>query len=229
MAAQHTGEYARSAASRRPCCAEAESKFSLLMPPYRSACRPKTFWRTTNSTLIVVLSFRMRFAGTIAAMAPCRKNGRILLANSNQWYFNKLVKIPCHKTPYRCLHRLNLCSQSSRSCAGPNIKVLKDKDLEFANSIRAFFLCLTPVCLVVALTASVCRGKPFPCGISLYHYAVARVSSTSASTACSHGSAVFWIRARTCCAKSSGTTIAASGGMRLRTVFNSVFNQPNWV
>ena len=30
----------------------------------------------------------------------------------------------------------NLSSQSSRSCAGPNIKVLKDKDLEFANSIR---------------------------------------------------------------------------------------------
>jgi hypothetical protein len=29
---------------------------------------------------------------------------------------------------------LNLSSQSSRSCAGPNIKVLKDKDLEFANS-----------------------------------------------------------------------------------------------
>src|SRR5678816_1850457 len=65
----------------------------------------------------------------------CALNGRILLANSNQWYFNKLVKIPCHKTPYRCPHRLNLSSQSSRSCAGPNIKMLKDKDLEFANSI----------------------------------------------------------------------------------------------
>ena len=64
--------------------------------------------------------------------------GQILLANSNQWYFNKLVKIPCHKTPYRCPHRLNLSSQSSRSCAGPNIKVLKDKDLEFANSIGTF-------------------------------------------------------------------------------------------
>src|SRR5262245_34393376 len=64
--------------------------------------------------------------------------GRILLANSNQRYFNKLVKIPCHKTPYRCPHRLNLSSQSSRSCAGPNIKVLKDKDLEFANSIGRF-------------------------------------------------------------------------------------------
>jgi hypothetical protein len=66
------------------------------------------------------------------------KNRPILLANSNQWYFNKLVKIPCHKTPYRCPHRLNLSSQSSRSCAGPNIKMLKDKDLEFANSIRGF-------------------------------------------------------------------------------------------
>jgi hypothetical protein len=43
-----------------------------------------------------------------------------------------------HKTPYRCPHRLNLSSQSSRSCALPNIKVLKDKDLEFANSIRPF-------------------------------------------------------------------------------------------
>ena len=67
----------------------------------------------------------------------CLNNGRILLANSNQWYFNKLVKKPCHKTPYRCPHRLNLSSQSSRSCAGSNIKVLKDKDLEFANSIRS--------------------------------------------------------------------------------------------
>jgi hypothetical protein len=37
--------------------------------------------------------------------------------------------------PYRCPHRLNLSSQSSRSCALPNIKALKDKDLEFANSI----------------------------------------------------------------------------------------------
>src|SRR5262245_40305975 len=59
----------------------------------------------------------------------------LLLANSNQWYFNRLVKIPCHKTPYRCPHRLNLSSQSNRSCAGPSIKALKDKDLEFANSI----------------------------------------------------------------------------------------------
>src|SRR5215813_2398429 len=61
---------------------------------------------------------------------------RILLANSNQWYFNSLVKKPCHKTHCRCSHRLNLSFQSSRSCALPNIKVLKDKDLEFANSIR---------------------------------------------------------------------------------------------
>src|SRR5262247_3743738 len=66
-------------------------------------------------------------------------NEGILLANSNQWYFNKLVKISCHKTPYRCPHRLNLSSQSSRSCAEPNTKVLKDKDLEFANSIRPLF------------------------------------------------------------------------------------------
>src|SRR4029450_2766712 len=40
--------------------------------------------------------------------------------------------------PYRCPYRLSLSSQPSRSCAGPNIKVLKDKDLEFANSIRTF-------------------------------------------------------------------------------------------
>jgi hypothetical protein len=33
---------------------------------------------------------------------------------------------------------LNLSSQSSRSCALPNINALKDKDLEFANSIRPF-------------------------------------------------------------------------------------------
>jgi hypothetical protein len=81
------------------------------------------------------------------------KNPGILLANSNQRYFNKLVKISCHKTPYRCPHRLNLSSQSSRSYAGPNTKVLKDKDLEFANSIRAFLgrgmLVLRPVRLPV--------------------------------------------------------------------------------
>jgi hypothetical protein len=61
---------------------------------------------------------------------------RILLANPSQWYFNNLVKTSYHKTPYRCPYRLSLSSQSSRSCAGPNIKVLKDKGLEFANSIR---------------------------------------------------------------------------------------------
>jgi hypothetical protein len=71
---------------------------------------------------------------------PCvSQKGGILSANSNQWYFNNLVKKPCHKTHCRCLHRLNLSFQSSRSCALPNIKLLKDKDLEFANSIRGFF------------------------------------------------------------------------------------------
>src|SRR5215471_4035359 len=63
------------------------------------------------------------------------KNGWILLANSNQWHFNNLVKKPCHETHCRCPHRLHLSFQSSRSCALPSIKVLKDKDLEFANSI----------------------------------------------------------------------------------------------
>src|SRR4029434_2950069 len=71
--------------------------------------------------------------------STCPLNGRILLAHSNQLYFNNLVKTPCHKTPYRCPHRLSLSSQSSRSCAGLKIKVLKDKDLEFANSIRPIF------------------------------------------------------------------------------------------
>src|SRR5215471_18398294 len=66
------------------------------------------------------------------------KNGWILLANSNQWHFNNLVKKPCHETHCRCPHRLHLSFQSSRSCALPSIKVLKDKDLEFANSIPAF-------------------------------------------------------------------------------------------
>src|SRR5262245_1333430 len=78
--------------------------------------------------------------GEMAPHGSCRFNGRILLANSNQWYFNNLVKNPCHKTHCRCPHRLNLSFQSSRSCALPNIKVLKDKDLEFANSIRALLL-----------------------------------------------------------------------------------------
>src|SRR5256885_14022395 len=96
------------------------------------------------------------------------ENARILLANSNQWYFNKLVKIPCHKTPYRCPHRLNLSSQSSRSCAGPNIKVLKDKDLEFANSITGVSGTIPPLCPL----------RPAPAVSSLYHsvvnYATAR-------------------------------------------------------
>jgi hypothetical protein len=77
-------------------------------------------------------------AGLSGHCGACLLNGRILLENSNQWYFNNLVKRPCHKTPYRCPHRLNLSSQSSRSCALPNIKALKDKDLEFANSLRGF-------------------------------------------------------------------------------------------
>ena len=66
------------------------------------------------------------------------QNPQILLANFNQWYFNNLVKKPRHKTHCRCPHRLDLSFQSSRSCALPNIKVLKDKDLEFANSIGWF-------------------------------------------------------------------------------------------
>jgi hypothetical protein len=74
----------------------------------------------------------------------CLFNGGILLANPNQWYFNSLVKTPYHKTPYRCPYRLSLSSQSSRSCAGPNIKVLKDKVLEFANSIRALLFHFKP-------------------------------------------------------------------------------------
>src|SRR5262245_26496477 len=61
---------------------------------------------------------------------------RLVEPKNGKSYAIKLVKIPCHKTPYRRPHRLNLSSQSSRSCAGPNIKMLKDKDLEFANSIR---------------------------------------------------------------------------------------------
>src|SRR4029453_16178475 len=97
------------------------------------------------------------------------KNLRILLANSNQWYFNKLVKIPFHKTPYRRPHRLNLSSQSSRSCTEPNIKLLKDKDLEFANSICGFSrqrpaLTIYSVCIAGCgvLTASRGRGITSP-------------------------------------------------------------------
>ena len=74
------------------------------------------------------------------------------MANSNQLYFNNLVKTLCHKTPYRCPHRLNLSSQSSHSCAGPNIKVLKDKDLEFANSIPPIFA--TSLCKIAGCNYS---------------------------------------------------------------------------
>jgi hypothetical protein len=66
------------------------------------------------------------------------------LANSNQCYFNNLVKKPCHKTHCRCPHRLNLSFRSGRSCALPNVKALKDKGLEFANSIRAVSLLSEP-------------------------------------------------------------------------------------
>ena len=74
------------------------------------------------------------FMGTEAAKSVSLTS-LILLANSNQWYFNSLVKNSCHKTHCRCPHRLNLSFQSSRSWALPNIKVLKDEDLGFANSI----------------------------------------------------------------------------------------------
>jgi hypothetical protein len=66
---------------------------------------------------------------------PVSKKGEILLANSNRRYFNNLVKKPRHETHCQCAYRLNLSFQPSRSCALPNIKVLKDKDLEFANGI----------------------------------------------------------------------------------------------
>src|SRR5438105_6341537 len=90
------------------------------------------------------------------------KNHRILLANSNQWYFNGLVKRPCQKTPSRCPHRLNLSSQSSRSCAGPNIKLLKDKDLEVANSIPRFFKTNKPTFFVKGIltgSSTLNRGR----------------------------------------------------------------------
>src|SRR5215468_9974110 len=75
----------------------------------------------------------------LLAAKSVSKPSVILSANSNQWYFNSLVKKPCHKTHCRCPRRLNLSFQSSRSCALPNIKVLKDKDLEFADSISEVF------------------------------------------------------------------------------------------
>jgi DNA-binding transcriptional ArsR family regulator len=46
-----------------------------------------------------------------------------------------------------------LSSQSSRSCAGSNIKVLKDKGLEFANSIRPFAAHETRGAILPALRA----------------------------------------------------------------------------
>ena len=90
-----------------------------------------------------------------------RKTGSV----HERWYFNSLVKKPRHKTPYRCPHRLNLSFQSSRSCALPNIKALKDKGLEFANSIRRFcetnyslfctFMQFYPRCLQVLIHTTV--------------------------------------------------------------------------
>src|SRR5262249_53836458 len=59
-----------------------------------SACCPTTAWHTTNSTLIGGLSFCARDTGSIAPRVSCADNGRILLANSNQWYFNNLVMTP---------------------------------------------------------------------------------------------------------------------------------------
>src|SRR5215471_6454423 len=82
----------------------------------------------------------------------CTDNARILLANSNQWHFNNLVKKPCHEMHYQCPHRLNLSFRPGRSCALPNIKLLKDKDLEFANSIRPF----------VEAGGLLCYGPSFP-------------------------------------------------------------------
>ena len=75
---------------------------------------------------------------TLIPLKSHKREG-ILLANSNQLYFNNLVKTPWHKTSYRCPHRLNLTSQCSRSCAHLNSKPLNDKDLEFANSIPPIF------------------------------------------------------------------------------------------
>src|SRR5262249_28249565 len=88
-----------------------------------------------HSILLRALMECVRDACNFSRLRRCPAKFTILLANSNQWYFNNLVKNPCHKTHCRCPHRLNLSFQSSRSCALPNIKVLKDKDLEFANSI----------------------------------------------------------------------------------------------
>jgi hypothetical protein len=58
-------------------------------------------------------------------------------ANFLGWVIRSGTK-PCHKTHCRCPHRLNLSFRSGRSCALPNVKALKDKGLEFANSIWSF-------------------------------------------------------------------------------------------
>ena len=55
-----------------------------------------------------MMSLHVRVAKVLLCSS---KNGEILLANSNQLYFNNLVKTPCHKTSYRCPYRLNLTSQ----------------------------------------------------------------------------------------------------------------------
>jgi len=47
----------------------------------------------------------------VCILAAGSKTLPILLANSNQLYFNNLVKTLCRKTSYRCPHRLNLTSQ----------------------------------------------------------------------------------------------------------------------
>src|SRR5215471_11642480 len=110
----------------------------------RSRCAPHAYLMTSSQHDVetenraVNRSHHRRPIGLPLHPGECVKKPRILLANSNQWHFNNLVKKPCHETHCRCPHRLHLSFQSSRSCALPSIKVLKDKDLEFANSIWAF-------------------------------------------------------------------------------------------
>jgi hypothetical protein len=132
---------------------------SLLEGQSYAGCR-KTCGRGVKRTQILGMGCSTPRLAPQQGYPYCRVNGRILLANSNQWYFNNLVKKPCHKTPYRCPHRLSLSSQSSRSCALPNIKVLKDKDLEFANSIPTFSettpLCCTTMSRAMAVYFRVC-------------------------------------------------------------------------
>jgi hypothetical protein len=113
--------------SSQDAAAKPSRSYAVQQPPagrgYLHAADVSSFWTESD--------------GVSTHMGRYANNGRILLANSNQLYFNNLVKIPCHKTPYRCPHRLSLSSQSSRSCTGLKIKALKDKGLEFANSIRS--------------------------------------------------------------------------------------------